>query len=363
MTGDNSMCPEPPLVPGVERIAVLRPNGVGDFIFALPALEALRAAYPHAHITLLGKAWHADFLRGRPGPVDHVEVLPPVRGVGAEAHQVQDDAQVERFLERMRRRRFDLALQLFGGGRHSNPFVQRLGARMSAGLRAADAPPLDRWHPHLPLQNERLRLLEAVALVGARPVCLAPRLALAARDQDEARLHLPEEQQPLIVLQPGASDTRRRWPAHKFAAVADALHGRGYRLAINGTRDERAIVARVRHHMRAPALDLSGVLSLSGLAGLLARARLLVSNDTGPLHLAQALGTATVGIYWFTNLLVSAPLAQARHRHLVALRSRCPACGAENLTRRCRHDPSFVDEVEADQVLEAALELLAAPSS
>ena len=93
------------------------------------------------------------------------------------------------------------------------------------------------------------------------------------------------------------------------------------------------------------------------LAALLARARLVVSNDTGPLHLAHAVGTATVGIYWFTNFLVSAPLVNGSHRHALSLRTRCPLCGAENLTSRCEHDETFVDDVGPEEVTALALEL------
>ncbi|HEU4622276.1 MAG TPA: hypothetical protein VFS42_08620, partial [Burkholderiaceae bacterium] len=67
----------------VRSIAVLRANAVGDFLVTLPALGALRATYPQARITLLGQAWHARFLVRRPGPIDEVVVLPPIKGVGA----------------------------------------------------------------------------------------------------------------------------------------------------------------------------------------------------------------------------------------------------------------------------------------
>ena len=69
----------------VSRIAVLRPNAVGDFVFALPALHALKHAYPDAELVYVGKEWYAQFLHGRPGPVDRVLVMPPVPGVGAPA--------------------------------------------------------------------------------------------------------------------------------------------------------------------------------------------------------------------------------------------------------------------------------------
>src|SRR5438045_7033921 len=68
-------------MPNIHKIAVLRSNAIGDFTFALPALEALRAAYPAAEIVLLGQEWHARFLEGRPGPVDRAVVVPPYRGV------------------------------------------------------------------------------------------------------------------------------------------------------------------------------------------------------------------------------------------------------------------------------------------
>src|SRR6266851_7516846 len=94
-------------VPGVRRIAVLRANALGDFIFALPALEALRAAYPQAEIVLLAKKWHATFLQGRPGPVDRVVVVPPYPGVSEEPgtprmqHSLECTAELEQFFEAM----------------------------------------------------------------------------------------------------------------------------------------------------------------------------------------------------------------------------------------------------------------------
>src|SRR5437870_11550402 len=98
-------------VPGVRRIAVLRANAIGDFILALPALEALRAAYPQAEIVLLAKKWHAAFLANRPGPVDRVAVVPPYGGVGEEPGFVVDPDVNKAFFKTMAQERFDLALQ------------------------------------------------------------------------------------------------------------------------------------------------------------------------------------------------------------------------------------------------------------
>lgn len=342
------------IFPNVQRIAILRPGAVGDFLFALPALAALHAAYPRAHLTLLGSAWQAEFLQERLVYLDEVVVLPPIRGVGAPSDILEDDAAISEFVAHMQARRFDLAIQMAGGGRYSNPFVRRLGARHCIGLHSPDADPLERSLPYTYLQNERLRLLETVGLAGAQVVTLDPRLPVLPRDLVDAARTVPDDGRPLVVLQPGATDARRRWPAEAFAAVGDALARAGARVVVNGTDEERHVVGSVVAAMHEPALDLSGRLSLSGLCGLLSRATLLVSNDTGPLHLAHALRVPCVGIYWLTNLAISAPLTQERHRAVLAVRTRCPVCGKENITTRCTHNPSFVADVPVNEVLNHA---------
>ncbi len=174
------------LVPGVRRIAVLRANGIGDLMFVLPALGALEAAYPEAEITLLGAPWHADFLERRPGPVRRVVPVPPSQGVWLPPGSHESGDELERFFAHMTQERFDLALQLHGGGRHSNPFTLRLGARVTAGLCTPDAERLDRWVSYVYYHPEILRYLEVVALVGAGPVSLEPRLAVTDDDLAEA---------------------------------------------------------------------------------------------------------------------------------------------------------------------------------
>jgi ADP-heptose:LPS heptosyltransferase len=350
-----------PRLEDVHRIAVLRPNAVGDFVFALPALHALRQTYPQAEIVLLGKAWHADFLRGRPGPVDRVAVLPPVPGVGAPPDAACDAREVERFVDALREERFDIALQMFGAGRYSNPFLLRLGARLNVGARAAGAPALDRWVPYCEPNNRRLALLEIAALAGAWPGPLPlPELAVTDADRLEAAAALPGvEGECLAVLQPGSTDPRRCWPARRFAELGDRLVQAGMRVAVNGSAAEAALVAEVVGTMRHSAIPLAGGLGLGGLCGLLERAALVVSNDTGPLHLALALGVPSVGIFWLTNLVEGMPLHQSHLRAALSLQTRCAVCGQDNVSTRCPHDDSFVAEVSVDEVQRLAQSLLA----
>ena len=353
------MLPRFPVEPGVNKIAVLRANALGDFILSLPALDALHAAYPGAEIVLLARHWHERFLNDRPGPVDRVVVVPAGAGIAATPDSENDPEVIERFFAAMRAERFDLAIQLHGGGSHSNPFVRRLGARVTVGMRAADAEDLDRTIPYVYFQHEILRHLEVVSLVGADATSLEPRLALISSDLEEAATFIPAGGVPIVAIHPGASDPRRRWPPEKFAAVAGELVRHGARVVVTGTEAERDVVRQVVEAMAGNALDLCGRLSLGGLAGLLSRCAVLVSNDTGPLHLACAVGTRTAGIFWCYNLVNVAPLTRVRHRPATSWQLTCPVCGVNCTRDSCPHDVSFVADVPIAEVQAHALALLA----
>jgi ADP-heptose:LPS heptosyltransferase len=344
--------------PGVRKIAVLRANAVGDFLFTLPAIEALRRAYPEAELVLLAADWHEDFLAGRPGPVDRVIALPPSRGVRGEPHVDEDAAELERFFARMVAEDFGLVVQMHGGGRYSNPFVRRLGGRLTVGARAPDAPALDRWVRYVLLQPEVLRWLEVVSLVGASAVGLEPSVAVTSADLAEAEAALEGRGGPLVAIHPGAIDARRRWPVEKFARVGDALAAEGATVVVTGTEAEADLAGGVVEAMDADAHNLSGRLSLGGLAGLMSLCRVAVANDTGPLHLAAAVGAATTGIFWGINMVNTAPLTRARHRALVSWRFQCPVCGRSSLAGECGHRPSFVADVGEEGVVAEALDLL-----
>ena len=339
----------------ISQIAFFRPSAIGDFVFALPCLASLKSRYPQAQLVYIGKRWHADFLAGRPGHVDEVLVLPDCAGINA---GTSDTLALEAFIHDLRQRQFDLALQAFGGGKFSNLLVQRFGARHCLGFQASDAPPLDKTLAFGELQNRRLQLLELAALAGARAPALEAPLAITPADLNEADRVLPHTRQQLILLQPGASDPRRRWPAQNFARVGDVLAANGMTIAINGTHEEHDIVTSVIASMKYQAINLTGMLSLGGLCGLLSRSALLISNDTGPLHLATALGTPAVGIYWLSNLLESLPLQQRLHRAAWATITACLECGMDNRRQRCLHQHSFVEQVSVDDVLSLARELI-----
>ncbi len=342
----------------VKKIAVLRANGIGDFVFALPALEALRQAYPKAEIVLLALDWHAAFLRDRPGPIDRVIIIPRSRGVNGPEDGEEDPQELERFFQEMAQENFDIAIQMHGGGRYSNPFIRRFGARLTVGACAEDVLPLDRYIPYYLYQMEILRYLEIVSLVGAYTNNIEPRIFVTDEDLQVAARHVPETSEPLVILNPGAGDPRRRWPVDKFARVGDALAKAGARVLIAGASWDQEIVQRVSQAMSATSQNICGLLDINGLIGLLSRATVVVSNDSGPLHLAAAVGAPTVGIYWCGNMITAGPLTRSRHRTAISWRLECPVCGLNYTRAKCRHEESFVSDVPEDEVIGSALSLL-----
>jgi ADP-heptose:LPS heptosyltransferase len=144
--------------------------------------------------------------------------------------------------------------------------------------------------------------------------------------------------------------------------VAGALAAGGAAIALPGGPEDAELTRAVAQAMRAPARDLAGRLTLSALVGLLERAAVVVANDSGPLHLASAVGAPTVGIFWAVNVGNSAVLAHAPHRPLAAFAVRCPVCGADSLRDACGHRVSHVTDVPVADVLAAAQDLLGRPA-
>jgi ADP-heptose:LPS heptosyltransferase len=346
----------------VRRIAFLRGGGLGDLVVSLPAAEALAAAYPGAELTLLGTPQHAALLAGRPSPFADLAVLPAHPGVRDGA---ADPAATEAFCAAMRDRRFDLAVQVHGGGRNSNPFLLRLGARHTVGLGTEDAPALERTLPYVYYQHEGLRALEVIGLAGAAAVRLEPQIALTPAEAAGGTADRPR-----VALHPGATDARRRWPADRFAAVAAALVAEDREVVVVGDPAERALAeevvrgARERGARADRVCSLAGRLSLDDLVGVLAGCALMVANDSGPRHLAAAVGVPTASVYWFGNVVNYGPLSRARHRVQLGWTTQCPVCGVDCTqvgwtAERCPHDDSLVAGVPVEAVLADACTLLA----
>lgn len=344
----------------VRKIVVLKASVLGDFVASIPALWALKEAYPKAEITLLGQSLHVQLLANRPSPVDRVIDISRFR-VALTGENLHPHG-IDGFFREMQGEGFDFAIQMYGGGRHSNPFTKQLGARITVGFKTPEASPLDIWTPYIFYQNEVFRNLELVGLIGAKTENILPRVEVTLKDREEVRNKLGSLGK-YIVIHPGASDTRRRWPAARFAQVADTFASEGYQIVVTGTEMEQDnIDLMVRSMSTVPVV--ANNLTLSGLVGLLDGATLTIANDSGPMHLSDAVGTPTIAIFWAGNLVTWVHLNRRTFRFVPSWTVNCPLCGAHMVTdspveNGCDHNANFVEGVTVEQVVITAQQLLA----
>ena len=322
--------------PDVNRIVVFRGGGLGDVLMAMPAIDALAAAYPDAEIVLVCTPFFSGLMSDRPSAVTRCVTMPPVQGVYEPDEPLADvDAERRRFDDQMTGSSIDLGVQLHGDGKWANPFLLNMKPRWTVGTATREAEPLTRSIPYRSYQSEVMRCLEVVGLAGAPPVTLKPRISVTAADLKKAREVLPPSDNPTIAFHPGARDPCRRWPASNFATVIRHCVNQGGRAVLVGSPAERSLLSDVAEMARRAPGDGSNTIvilddiDLSTLCGVLACSDVVVGNDSGVRHLAGAVESPSVGIFWIGNMIKFSPFGRSRDRALISWTMKCPVCGSD----------------------------------
>jgi heptosyltransferase-2 len=323
------------------RIVVRAPNWVGDVVLSLPALRDLRRLHPAARLEVLARPWVGQLYEA----VGEVDAVLESRGFAEDAAGL--------------RGRFDLGVLL------PNSFGSALT------LWRASIP--ERWGY---ATDARGLLLTRSCRVPGRVRgqsqvyyyrAMLEGLGLAIEGPPDASLVCPPEwagsgatllgdDGPWIGVNAGAFyGTAKRWAPERFAAAAALVARRlGARVAIVGGSSERALGERVAAQLGGSARVLCGETTLADLVGVLKQLRLLLTNDSGPMHLAAALGTPLVAVFGSTDWTETAPVSeQAR---VVREETECAPCRL----RECPIDHRCMARVSVDRVTAAALELVAA---
>jgi heptosyltransferase-1 len=316
-------------------------------LHALPTLEALRSAYPEAHITWLVEAAYAPLLSGHPA-LDEVWVAPRLRP--AELFSGSNPAALRRLVRQLRVRPFDLVVDLQGLIK-SAVWVALARSPRKVGYdqtrELSYLPLTERVPPFDPEAHAVRRYLNLAHYLGAPPALPRFRLCLDAA-ADISALIPAEATRPLAVLHPGARWSSKLWPAASWARLAEWLRDQGFQVAVTGSRADRELAASLAAQCRAPLLNLAGRTSLAQLAAILRKARLAVTTDTGAMHLAAALGTKVVALFGPTAPWRTGPFGAG---HLVVrLGLPCSPC----FKRRCPEPRCLTDLTP--EVVKAACE-------
>jgi heptosyltransferase-1 len=295
------------------RIALIKPSALGDIIHSLPILEALRHRFPNSHITWIVNRAYEPLLEGHPAldetlPFDRQSMKKGIRPALAAAIEM---------LKQLRRRRFDLVFDLQGLLR-SGLMSAATGAGRRVGLGTAregsrffyteviPTPDADKTHA-----IDRYWLVAEALGVGHLPKSFRVPISESARRWASDQLR--DCPRPWLFLGVGARWLTKRWPPESFAVLAQrAQQQYGGTVLFIGATDETPLAQKVIARIRGPSRDFTGRTTLPQLAALLERADAMASNDTGPLHLAAALGRPVVAPYTCTQVRRHGPYGVTR---------------------------------------------------
>lgn len=351
------------------RILLVKLSSFGDVIHALPTLEALRNLYPHGQIIWLVEEAFVPLIAGHPA-LDEVWGVPRVR-LGQEMGRDQV-LRLLRLLRRVRASRFDLVIDLQGLLKSALWVALARSPRKVGYDRTRELsylPLTERMPPYDPEAHAVWRYLNVARHLGTPPTLPRFRLGLKpifpealiqarvganlvfargdGRTQGSPLQTTYAFDNKLAVLHPGARWPSKIWPAAHWAELADRLiREKDLAVVITGSAADRELADQIITRMREQALNLAGRTSLPELAGVMQKARLAITADTGPMHLAAALGTKVVAIFGPTSPGRTGPFGEG-HR-VVRLGLSCSPC----FQRHCP-EPRCLLELAPDAVLAA----------
>ena len=293
------------------RILIIRPDQLGDLLFATPALEQIRTAWPAAHLTGLVGPWGRAIWERQPA-LDALETL-PFPGIVARPRRPWDPYTLLRSAaRRLRAGDYDLALVLRFDYWWGALLAEQAGIPRRWGYDLpALAPFLTDRAPYCPGRHEVAQNLALVAAATAGLPGVAPPLVDRAAGRPPLRFPVTAEEAawaadrfPVaggMAIHPGTNASLKLWTVAGWAAVAGWLLARGCPVVFTGTAAESPLIAAIRAHLppelRAQAPSLAGETTLGQAGALFARCRLVLGVDSGPLHIAGAVGARTLRLY------------------------------------------------------------------
>jgi len=290
------------------RVCLIKPSALGDVVQTLPVLSMLRARWPAAHLTWVVNRSFAGLLRGHEDLDEVIEFDRGARGLARLRHYAQ-------LFRRLRRERFDLTIDMQGLLRSglmtlATAATRRVGfsnAREGAAhaytdrvlLETRDVPALDKY----------CLVAEALGCQGSPPAASLP---ILDEHRDWAAAQLGAACGPRLVIHPGAQWETKRWPPAHFAELAERARRKfAASVVLVGGPGEGRFCRQIAESLDSRAIDLSERTSLLQLAAVCQAADVFLSGDSGPMHLAAAVGSKVLSVFTCTSPLRAGPRGNA----------------------------------------------------
>ncbi len=280
----------------IKKIAVFRALQLGDMLCAIPAIRALRNAYPAAEITLLGLPWAKSLLPRFPAYFDAFMHFPGFPGLPEQKFHPESFAV---FLYQMLGNKFDLIIQMQGNGTIVNLLVELFGVRHTAGffLENDYCPDKKNYLEYPNRYHEIERHLQLMEYLGIDSCGTQLEFPLYDTDYEQLEKNgLALNAKQYVCIHPGSRGVYRQWPPEYFAALADYCAEQNLQVVLTGTNDELSIIEEVVRHMEYEPVIAAGKTTIGAAAALIQNAFALISNCTGVSHIAAALKTPSIVI-------------------------------------------------------------------
>ncbi|HPM43243.1 MAG TPA: lipopolysaccharide heptosyltransferase II [Candidatus Omnitrophota bacterium] len=339
-------------VQSYNRILIARLDRIGDVVLSTPVIRAVREKFPNSYIAFMVRPYAYEVVAGNP-MLDEVVVYDKKMGF-------LDNL---KFIKFLRKKRFDIAIVLHPTSRtHLLAYFARIPERLGFDRKCGFV--LTKKIPHTKqfgLKHEIDYSLDILRHIGIEPSSRS--LCMPVSPYSESRTEKIFEERGLkisdtiVALNPGASCRSKRWPAENFAMVADKLAQKyGAKIVLVSGKEDREAAIKTASLMKSKPVDLSGSTTISELASVLKRSKLFISNDSGPVHIACAVGTPVIAIFGRSDRGLSPHRWGPSNKADIAIHKDvgCMACLAHN----CRLGFKCLEAVRADDVLEAAYRAL-----
>lgn len=293
-----------------QRIAIIKPSALGDIAHSLPVLSALRQRFPNAHISWIVNRSYAPILDGHP---DLNETILFDRAA-LRKRWIKGSVEFGRFLHGLRRRQFDLVIDLQGLFR-TGLMTLATGAAVRIGLASArEGARLSYTHSiddRAGVTHAVDRYWRVIEALGNAPPYKTFHVPVQDDARTWARTTLSGFPKPWLAVGVGSRWLTKRWPPAHFAQlIARAQVEFGGTAVFVGTPEETELALQAQSLLSGPTCQLTGRTSLPQLVAVLADADVMIANDTGPLHLAVALGRPVVAPYTCTLIEKTGPYRQ-----------------------------------------------------
>jgi len=324
----------------------------------VPALRALRHLLPDAHIAVVARPGTADVFIDADF-VDEVLIFNR-SGLGSVWNQTRD----------WNRRNFDLAV-LFQNAFEAAAiaFLARVPVRIGyntdrRGFLLTNPIPSSAWKNerhevfyYLNIISELERLFSSTSTNSEPEFSLSVSASRRQGARELLRASGAGERSPIVVLCPGSVNSRaKRWPAERYAALADRFIDTGAAVALIGSAGEMDVSNEVCARMRGAPIVFTGTTTVAEATALISVAGILITNDTGPAHIGSALGTPTLTIFGPTNPLTTRPFGPTAE--VIRHPPDCAPC----MLRDCPIDHRCMTAISPEEVFESAMKLLSQPA-